>query len=133
MSGIPKRIRMTRIQSNRNQRGLKMQGSANGIGQRSRFVTRQVNRQINTNSKIGCVDNGKLTGKLLVFSNGQQTCTDNEGYRLIPKAPRSRACAGSVGQIMHTRCNYIGNNTSSDGPGPIPPPPVLCNLFRNGI
>ena len=111
--GIPKRIKITRIKNNSNQIGLKMQGGANGVGQRSRFVTRQVNRQVNTNSKIGCVENGKLTGKMAGFRNGKQTCIDNEKYQLIPQAPRSRACAGGVGQIRNPRCAIQNSKISS--------------------
>ena len=117
---------------NRNQPGLKRQGVM-GSGGKPRFLTRHINNRVNANAKTGCVENGKLTGKLLIFSNGEQICADNEGYQLIPKAPRSRACAGGVGQIQHTRCNYTGNNSSSGGSGPTPPPPVACKPIPNEL
>ena len=89
---------------NRNQPGLKRQGVTGNAG-RPRNLSTYVQRRVNSNARTGCVKNGKLTGKLLIFSNGEQLCVDNKGYQLIPKAPHSRACAGGVGQIQHTRCS----------------------------
>ena len=113
MSGrIPKRVKIARLKNNSNQIGLNMQGNGNTIGNRP-MINKKINKRVNTNTKIGCVNNGKLTGKMAGFRNGKQICVDNKNYQLIPQAPRSRACAGGVGQIRNTRCVIQNSKISS--------------------
>ena len=67
------------------------------------------------------------------FRNGKQTCIDNEKYQLIPQAPRSRACAGGVGQIRNPRC-AIQNSKISSQSEPEPEdewPPLGSILDKN--
>ena len=133
MSGrIPKRVKMARLKNNSNQIGLKMQGNGNTVGNRP-MINKKINKRVNTNTKIGCVNNGKLTGKMAGFRNGKQICVDNKNYQLIPQAPRSRACAGGVGQIRNTRCVIQNSKISSQSePEPGDEWPPLRDIMADG-
>jgi hypothetical protein len=89
---------------NRNQPGLKQQGCVTGGG-RPCWVTRYMRRRVNCNARVGCVNSsGRLNGQLQIFVNGQTRCVANTNYRLIPKAPRSRGCAGGVYRVLDQIC-----------------------------
>jgi hypothetical protein len=89
---------------NRNQPGLKKPGCVTGAG-RPTWISRYIKQRVNCNARVGCVNtNGVLTGKLQIFSNGKATCVTNTGFQLIPKAPRSRGCAGGVHRLSDQKC-----------------------------
>jgi len=87
---------------NRNQPGLKMQGCVTGGGRPS-WVSRYIKNRVNCNAKVGCVDlNGRANGLLRTFDAKLCVhCVSNNNYFLIPKAPRSRGCAGGVYMLRH--------------------------------
>ena len=88
---------------NRNQPGLKMAGCVNGGGRPS-WVSRYITNRVNCNARVGCVDPITLipTGRRQVFdATGNAMCIANSGFLLIPKAPRSRGCAGGVYMLRH--------------------------------
>jgi hypothetical protein len=93
---------------NRNQPGLKMQGTLSRTGALiSSWRIHQT--RVNGNARVGCVDShGRPTGQRRVLDKVtlQPRCVSNgtasnPRYLLIPQAPRSRGCAGGVYMLQH--------------------------------
>jgi len=87
---------------NRNQPGLKMAGCVTGGGRPS-WVSRYIRSRVNCNARVGCVDAAGIpTGfRQVIDARGCLHCVNNTQYLLIPKAPRSRGCAGGVYMLRH--------------------------------
>ena len=88
---------------NRNQPGLKMQGCVTGAGRPS-WISRYITNRVNCNARVGCVNpqTRNLLGTRQTFTfDGHAQCIANQGFLLIPQAPRSRGCAGGVYMLRH--------------------------------
>jgi len=89
------------VNINRKQVGQKMAGCIDGRGRPS-WVSRSISARVNCNARVGCVDaNGNITGRRVYDKKGCVSCIGNQGFLLIPAAPRSRGCAGGVYMLRH--------------------------------
>ena len=89
---------------NRNQPGLKMQGTLSRTG--SLISSWRIHQtRVNGNAAVGCVNptTRAPTGQRRVLNKATltATCVPNSGFLLIPQAPRSRGCAGGVYMLQH--------------------------------
>lgn len=89
---------------NRNQPGLKMQGTLPRTG--SLISSWRIHQtRVAGNAAVGCVDpiTRAPTGQHRVLDKVtlQASCVANKGFLLIPQAPRSRGCAGGVYMMRH--------------------------------
>ena len=85
------------VNINRKTAGSKMSGLSNRMGH-SISAARNIQRRVNSNIAVGCVNsNGVATGLRRVYNaQGNSSCVANNGWLLVTAAPRSRGCAGGV-------------------------------------
>jgi len=85
------------VNINRKTAGSKLSGLSTRTGH-SVAGARYIQRRVNSNVAVGCVDSkGIATGKRRVYdAQGTKSCVAKGKWLLVTAAPRSRGCAGGV-------------------------------------